>query len=213
MEKTNCANKDLHILGAGGHAKVVIETAIRCGFNPIAVFDDDVKLIGTTVSQVPVVGRIGTLSLPESALAFIAIGSNRVRKMLHEKLKSLTWVTLIHPSAYICSSASIARGSLVCAGAVIQPDVRVGEHAIVNTGANVDHDCRIGDFVHLCPGVNLAGGVTIDEGALIGIGSSIIPLKSVGAWSILGAGSAVIDHIPDKSKAVGVPARIIEILE
>jgi len=213
MGKINTSNTDLYILGAGGHAKVVIETSIQCGFNPVAVFDDDEQLIGTNVSQVPVIGRISSLSLPESGLAFIAIGSNRVRNILHEKFTCLRWATLIHPSAYVCKTASIGTGSLVCAGAVIQPDTVIGRHAIINTGANIDHDCRIGNFAHICPGSNLAGGVTIGEGSMIGIGSSLIPLKSVGAWSIVGAGTVVIDDIPEKSKAVGVPARIVEKLE
>lgn len=206
-------NNELYILGAGGHAKVVIDTAKRCGFNPVAVFDDDITLIGTSVIGIPVKGSIETLSLPQSSFAFIAIGSNSVRRKLHEKFPGLNWVTLIHPMANVCPTASVAQGSLIAAGAVVQPDTMIGAHVIINTGANVDHDCRIGNFAHICPGVNLAGGVTIGEGSLIGIGSSIIPLKSVGAWSIVGAGSAIIDDIPEKSKAVGVPARIIEKLK
>jgi len=210
MEKTDSMNHDLSILGAGGHAKVAIETATRCGFNPIAVFDDDERLIGTTVLGIPVVGPISSLSLPHSTPAFIAIGSNRVRMLLHQKLGHLRWVTLVHPTAYVCPTSRIAPGTLICAGAIIQPDVVIGEQSIINTGANIDHDCRIGNFVHICPGVNLAGGVSIGDGTMIGIGSSAIPLKCIGAWSIVGAGSVVINDIPEKSKAVGVPARIIE---
>lgn len=212
MEETDML-KDLYILGAGGHAKVAIETAIRCGYRPVAVFDDDETLAGTRIADIPIIGRIVTLSLPRSAPAFIAIGNNKIRRTLHEKFSNLEWVTLIHPTAYVCTTASIGGGSLICAGSIIQPEVLIGEQVIINTGANIDHDCRIGNFAHICPGVNLAGGVSVGEGSLIGIGSSIIPLKSVGAWSIVGAGSTVIDHIPEKSKAVGVPARIIEKLK
>jgi acetyltransferase-like isoleucine patch superfamily enzyme len=99
---------------------------------------------------------------------------------------------------------------LVCAGSIIQPDVEIASHSIVNTGANIDHDCSIEKFCHICPGCNLAGGVFIKEGVMFGTGSSIIPLKSVGSWSIIGAGSVVVEDIPANSKAWGVPAKVRE---
>lgn len=201
-------NKNLLILGAGGHAKVVIETARRCGYEPTAVFDDDESLIGTEVSGVPVKNTINSLHADISEPAIIAIGSNRVRKLIAEKFTKMNWVTLLHPNAYICSSATIGAGSLVCAGVVIQPDAAIGNHVIINTGANVDHDCFVADYCHICPGVNLAGGVQIKEGTMVGIGASIIPLIEVGQWSVIGAGATVIKNIPTRVTAVGTPAKV-----
>lgn len=204
-------NKDLLILGAGGHAKVVIETARRCGYQPVAVYDDDESLIGTNVSGVPVLGKIRDLSDDCSGQAIIAIGSNRVRKMIAQRLKNLVWPVLLHPTAYICSTAIIGSGTVVFAGAVIQPDVVIGRHAIVNTGGNVDHDCVLEDYVHICPGCSLAGAAKIGEGTMLGTGSSVIPLKLIGAWSTIGAGAAVVSDIPPGVTAVGVPARICKV--
>jgi sugar O-acyltransferase (sialic acid O-acetyltransferase NeuD family) len=201
---------ELFILGAGGHAKVVVETAFLCGFRPVAVYDDDEKLAGTNVLGVKVEGKISDLPENFARPAFIAIGNNEVRRKLTRKFPLAKWQTLIHPSAVISRHFKIGDGTIICAGAVIQADARIGGQVIVNTGANIDHDCVLGDFVHVCPGGNLAGGVRIGEGCLIGIGSSIIPLKSIGAWSILGAGSVVIDDISAGSRAWGVPARIID---
>jgi sugar O-acyltransferase (sialic acid O-acetyltransferase NeuD family) len=201
-------NKSLLILGAGGHAKVVIETARRCGYEPTAVFDDDESLIGTEVSGVLVKNTIKSLNADISEPAIIAIGSNRVRKLIAEKFKKMSWVTLLHPNAYICSSAIVGAGSLVCAGVVIQPDAVIGSHVIINTGANADHDCFVADFCHICPGVNLAGGVQIKEGTMVGIGASVIPLIEVGKWSVIGAGATVIKNIPAQVTAVGTPAKV-----
>jgi sugar O-acyltransferase (sialic acid O-acetyltransferase NeuD family) len=201
-------NKSLLILGAGGHAKVIIETARRCGYVPTAVFDDDESLFGTEVSGVTVTNTIKSLAADTEAKAIIAIGSNRVRKLIAEKFKKMSWITLLHPNAYICSSTRVGEGSLVCAGVVIQPDAVIGNHVIINTGAKVDHDCNIENYCHICPGAILAGGVKIKEGTMVGTGSSIIPLKSVGSWSTIGAGSVVVKDIPAKSRAWGVPAKV-----
>jgi len=71
----------------------------------------------------------------------------------------------------------------------------------------VDHDCRIGDFVHLAPGVRLAGEVTVGEGALIGIGASVLPGVCIGAWDVVGAGAVVTEDVAPGVTVVGVPAR------
>lgn len=203
-------NKDLLILGAGGHAKVVIEAARICGFNPIAVFDDNDSLIGKSILGVPVKGKITELPDDTSGNAFIAIGNTIIRKRIAQRLVNLSWPALIHSAAFVSSSAKIGEGSIVCAGAIVQSSAVIGRQVIINTGAKIDHDCEIGDFAHVCPGCNLAGASIIDEGAMIGTGTSVIPLKRVGAWATIGAGAAVVSDIPSGVVAVGVPARIIK---
>ncbi len=79
-----------------------------------------------------------------------------------------------------------------------------------NTNAAVDHDCLIGDYAHVGPGVSLAGNVTVGEGAFLGIGSVAIMGSTIGRWSTVGAGAAVVHDIPDNVTAVGLPARIIK---
>jgi acetyltransferase-like isoleucine patch superfamily enzyme len=55
----------------------------------------------------------------------------------------------------------------------------------------------------------MGGEVEVGEGALIGIGATVMPGKRVGAWSIVGAGALVNRDIPECSVVVGVPARVI----
>ena len=95
------------------------------------------------------------------------------------------------------------------AGVIIQPGVKIGRHCIVNTGSCIDHDCIIDDFAHIAPKCGLAGGVSIGEGSFIGIGSSIVPNRAIGKWSIVGAGSVVIKDIPGYSTSYGIPAKPI----
>ena len=57
------------------------------------------------------------------------------------------------------------------------------------------------------PGVALAGDVTIGTGALVGIGAAVTPGRRVGAWSTVGAGATVVADVADGTVVVGTPAR------
>jgi sugar O-acyltransferase (sialic acid O-acetyltransferase NeuD family) len=193
------------VLGAGGHAKVVVSTLQALNSEITAVLDDDVSRFGQQILGVPIVGSLD--SLPPSARAVAAIGDNRVRRTTVERFPQVEWVTAIHPFAYVHPSVGIGVGTVVFAGAVIQPDVVVGEHVIVNTCASVDHDCQIKSYVHISPGCHLAGNVQIDEGGWMGLGSSAIPGSVVGEWAVVGAGGVVVRNVPSHRTSIGIPAR------
>lgn len=193
------------VVGAGGHAKVVIASLAAAGRPVRGVYDDDQEKVGTRVLGVEVVGTPEAAGRDPSLDAVIAIGDNRVRKELVSRL-ALRWATVIHPAAVVHPSARVGPGAVIFAGAVVQPDAVIGAHAIINTGAIVEHDCVIGDFVHVAPGVVLAGNVWVGEGALLGIGAAVIPGARVGEWSVVGAGGVVISDVPRWATVVGVPA-------
>lgn len=195
----------LFVIGAGGHAKVIIGLAKALGLDVEALIDDNTALHGSAVLGVPVRGPVRAAEL-DHRRAVLAVGRNETRKKLATMLPA-DWVTLVHPRAFVDPSVVLGSGTVVFAGAVIQPDTVVGAHAILNTSSSVDHDGVIGDFVHLAPGVHLAGNVTVEEGAFLGVGSSVIPGRRVGAWTTVGAGAAVVRDLPSGVTAVGVPAR------
>jgi sugar O-acyltransferase, sialic acid O-acetyltransferase NeuD family len=201
------------VLGAGGHAKVVIATLQAAGFTVAAVFDDDETKRGSALLGVEVQGTLAELADSSYRHAVIAVGSNATRMRLAERLQSqlqtVEWVTVVHPQTYVHPSVKLGVGTVVFAGAVVQPDALIGAHAIINTGATIDHDCLIGDFVHIAPGTHLAGDVRIDRGAFIGIGATVIPSRSIGEWATVGAGATVVSDIPAGVTAVGVPARVL----
>jgi sugar O-acyltransferase (sialic acid O-acetyltransferase NeuD family) len=195
------------VLGAGGHAKVVISTLRSAGIPVTAVLDDEPGTWGGEVLGVPVRGAM--IEAPShTRRAVIAVGSNAARARIAAALPSIEWATVIHPGAVIAEGVQIGAGTVVFAGCVIQPDTVLGEHVILNTGSSVDHDCVVGDFVHLAPGVRIAGTVHIERGAFLGIGSIVIPGRRIGADAIVGAGGVVIGDVPAGATVVGVPARI-----
>lgn len=197
----------LTVVGAGGHAKVVIATARSGGWDVEAVVDDDPQRHGTSLLGVTVSGPASVALADEARTCVIAIGNNAVRRSLGAGARC-RFATLVHATAIVDPSVTLGAGTVVFAGAIVQPDTRLGAHVIVNTAASIDHDCVVGDAAHVAPGTRLAGGVTLGDEVFLGIGAVVIPGVSIGARSRIGAGAAVVQSLPADVLAVGVPARI-----
>ncbi len=198
--------RSIHIIGAGGHAKVVIRAAELQGYQVIGVFDDDTSKYGTVIADATVVGTSDDLLNQPRYPTVAAVGDNATRKRIVGRL-DLDWISIIHPGAIVDQSVELGRGSVVMAGAVIQVDTEIKNHVIVNTGSTIDHDCSLDDFCHVAPGSHLAGHCWLAEGVLLGIGAVAIPSVKIGAWATVGAGAAVINDIDAQCVALGVPAR------
>lgn len=203
-------SRGIIMMGAGGHAKVVINTLIELGIDIEAVHDDDTGKRGQLLCGVEIAGPISGLDYWVKRKTIMAIGDNQTRRKIVNRFENCDWVTAIHPKATVHPSVRIGEGTVIFAGAVIQPDTIIGKHCIINTNATIDHDCIVEDYAHIGPGVCLAGNVRVGEGTFLGIGSVAIMGSAIGRWSIVGAGAAVIHDIPDNVTAVGLPARIIK---
>lgn len=210
--------KDIVLVGAGGHGRVVLSTLLALGSFRIVGFVDSHLKPGTSVNGIKVLGNDEVLSevyRQGCHQAFISVGSVRdtsIRRRLFEKLTSHGFLlpSLVDPKAVVADSALLGPGAYVAAGAIIQSGAVIGKNVIVNTGAVVDHDCSVGDFVHIAPGATVSGGGQIGEGSHIGTGSSVIEGISIGKQTIIGAGSVVVGNIPDFCKAFGNPCRVQE---
>lgn len=203
--------EELFIYGAGGHAKVVVEIVEATGQVIGGIFDKNM-LLKTLLNRYVIHHELD--ELPPSSLNtsfIVAIGNNTVRKkVVKDELGEMSYVTLVHPSASVSSSAAIGIGTVVMAGATINAESKIGAHAIINTNSSVDHDCIIADYVHLSPNVALAGNVSIGEGTHVGIGACVIQGIHIGKWCTIGAGAVVIRDVPDGATLVGNPGRIIK---
>ena len=211
--------KSLLILGAGGHAKVLAETALATRqFSCIAFLDDRcVRSDGfPMVLGWPILGHLSQaldpLTLSSFDAALVAFGAASIRLVWMEKLSTMgyTLPAFVHPTAWVSPSAQIGSGSVVLAQAAVQAQAVIGPGVILNTGCSVDHDCQLAAGVHVCPGGRLAGEVKVGTRSLIGIGASVIQRVDIGANVTVGAGAAVTSDLPDGVTAVGVPARVIK---
>lgn len=199
-------NNEIIILGAGGHAKVIADIALKCGDKVIGFLDDNAK--ADSICGIPVLGKIEDCVKYDNARFVIGIGSNSVRKILSEKY-ALNYISLVHPSAQIGMDVKIGEGTVVMANAVINPSAVIGKHSIINTASVVEHDCTLGDYVHISPRAVLCGTVMIGNNVHIGTGATIINNISVCSDCVIGGGATVVKNITEKGTYIGVPAKIM----
>jgi UDP-perosamine 4-acetyltransferase len=209
--------KPIIILGAGGHAKVLID-ALQCqSTNIIGITDPDPELHGKDVMGIPIIGDDNLILEYGVNDIMLVNGLGKVnrsnkRMQIYDTFKERGYIftRVIHPSAEISPRANLAEGVHVMAGAIIQTLATIGVNTIINTRASIEHECIIGDHVHIAPGATISGGVKIGDSVLIGAGATIIQGIHVGVGSIVGAGAVVIKDVREGVTVMGIPARTVK---
>lgn len=199
------------ILGAGGHAKVIADILLQNNEYEIVGLVD--SRIEQTFMGLRVIGDDECLKhLYKQGVkkAFVAIGSNQLRRKLSVMLETIGFerINVISGHAVISPTACLGSGIAVMPGAVINACASIGNGCIINTNASVDHDVFIKEYTHIAPGNAIAGCVSIGECCFIGIGCRIIDNIIIGNNVTLGAGAVVLNDIEDDHLAVGIPAKI-----
>jgi len=201
------------ILGAGGHARVLLETLRVLGVPVVGFVAPSAE--GSRLGDVPWLGSDTALSVLDDGVEVVngvgSAGSAERRAAAHAtgKAAGLRFRTVVHPSAVVDGSAELGAGSQILAGSLVGVAARIGADVIVNSGAIVEHDCVVGAHSHVAPGAVLAGDVAVGESTHIGLGSRVIQGVTIGSACVIGAGAVVLHDIPDGTTAVGVPARIL----
>jgi sugar O-acyltransferase (sialic acid O-acetyltransferase NeuD family) len=205
------------IIGAGGHAKVLISVLRPLKVNVLGMTDVAPNQSVNGFEGIPVLGTDDKIfeRPPDSVLLANGIGSislmeKRKDIYIYFKNNGYSFAKVIHTSAIIMGDVQLGEGVQIMAGAIVQPGCVIGDNSIINTGAIVDHDCVIGEHVHVAPGAVISGGVHIGAMTHIGTSASIIQGLNIGENTLIGAGAVVIKDIPSGVKAQGIPAKIIE---
>lgn len=199
----------LVIIGAGGHGRVVADTAFSLGWEEICFFDD----------AHPVTGFFGCTKGSVSDYleqvdrfdgAIVAIGNIEIRERIQNQLVFVgaNLVSLVSPFANVSPTLKIGAGSLVLPSAVLASGVALGDGVIINHGAVVDHDCTVGNFTHICPRVAIGGDTIIESRCWLGIGSTVINGIKIGSCAYVGGGSVVVRDVEPEAVVYGVPAKV-----
>jgi sugar O-acyltransferase (sialic acid O-acetyltransferase NeuD family) len=200
------------ILGAGGHARVVLALLRATGATVAGCVAPD-RPDSRWPREIAWLGNDDSLRSLGTKDVLLANGIGSIddcgpRRKAFEVARSagFHFLTVCHPRATVEADVSLGEGAQVMAGAILQTGVRIGANAIINTGAIVDHDSLIGDHAHVAPGSRLSGGVTIGSAAHIGTGTIVIQGITIGNGAVVGAGAVVLADVADDSRVAGVPA-------
>ncbi|EAR23502.1 Acetyltransferase (isoleucine patch superfamily) protein [Nitrococcus mobilis Nb-231] len=201
------------LLGAGGHARVLID-ALQAADETVAGVLDPRHAPGSRFDGLPVLGGDEWLEQqPSSSISLVnGVGANPTtasRRALFERwcARGYRFDTVIHPSAVIAISARLSEGVQVLARAVIQTGAVLAGNVVVNTGAIIEHDVAVAAHAFIGPGVVICGDVRIGAAAFVGAGAVVLPGVTVGPDSIVAAGATVIRDVPAGQCVIGSSAR------
>lgn len=211
--------QEIVICGAGGLGREVLEIFISQ--NKIANkwkilgFVDDTKSEGELINGFPVLGNIEWIcNNHKKAGCIVAIGDARNRYNIIKKLEkyNINLVNAVHPSVVMSDSVEMGKNVIICAGCIFTVNITLGSHILINASTTIGHDVIVEDYCSIMPAVIINGNSYVMEGAYIGCNATIIQNINVGKWSVIGAGAVVLEDIPDRVTAVGIPARPIKTL-
>ena len=204
-------NKNIILVGGGGHCKSVIDVAENAGYNIKGILDLP-ELVGTTVLGYPVIGTDNQIEDFGNDNAFLVtvghIKDASLRIKLINKIKSVggKLATIIASTAYVSKYAKIGEGTVVMHNAFINADAEIGQGCIINTFANIEHDAVIEDFCHISTGAMINGNCKVGSETFVGSQSVLSNGIEIVSGCLIGAGSFVRKNITKKGVYSGNPA-------
>ena len=129
------------------------------------------------------------------------------------KIHPTAWVA---PGAFLRGDVTLGEKVSVWYNAVLRADqekIIIGKNSNIQDNAvlhgDPGNDIIVGENVTVGHGAILHG-CTVEDNALIGMGSVVLDHAVIGAGSIVGAGAVVASGtiVPPKSLVVGIPAKV-----
>jgi sugar O-acyltransferase (sialic acid O-acetyltransferase NeuD family) len=206
-------NKNLILIGGGGHCKSVIDVAENAGYTILGILDTPENL-GKKVLNYQIVGTDENIrDYVDKAFFLVTVGQIQdptLRIKLHAKVYQAEghFATLIANTAHVSNYSSIGEGTVIMHQAVVNADARIGIGCIINTFANIEHDVVINDFCHISTGAMINGNCTVGKGTFFGSQSVIVNGLNITEGCVIAAGALVRKDILQKGIYAGIPATL-----
>ena len=123
--------------------------------------------------------------------------------------KGLKLINAIHPTVVIMEDVILHDNIILHANSFIGYRTELFPGVII-TSSHLDHHNVVRECAFLGPGVVTAGNVTVGAFARVYTGATVVKKVKIGQNSIVGAGTVVIEEVPDNVTVVGVPGKIIK---
>jgi sugar O-acyltransferase (sialic acid O-acetyltransferase NeuD family) len=193
------------ILGAGGLGRELFFWAKECGYAPIGFIDDNPHALDAYTGYPPIVGSITTAPLTAPILCGIGQNPIRIRCVKTLKKRGAIFASCIHPQAKILN-ASLGEGAIIGPFAYIGADTKIGDFLFLQMHGLIGHDVQGGDFIRVDVGAFIGGYATLGKHVTIYTHAKVMPSKHIGNNVTIGAGSLVLNNLPDDVTVFGSPA-------
>jgi len=84
----------------------------------------------------------------------------------------------------------------------------IGDNNIIMAHSHIGHDAIIGDNTEICTTTIIGGYAKVEDNVKIKLGCIVRNRVTIGEGSIIGMGSSVVSDIEKKSVAFGSPAKV-----
>ncbi|WP_306591077.1 NeuD/PglB/VioB family sugar acetyltransferase [Geothrix sp. 21YS21S-4] len=197
------------LVGAGGHARVVLTTLRLNGVRVVGIYDDVSRGDQEYILGVPVVG--GLHQVPTDANVILACGDIASRANFAERFANqLDLTPIIHPSAILEAGIILGDYVQIMGGTVINAGAQIGRGTLINTGAVIEHEAVVGEFCHVSINAVLCGRAKLGDRCFLGAGAVVRDCVSIAAGVTVGINGAVTRDIIEAGIYAGVPARKIK---
>lgn len=205
----------------------IVEEDVVLGHN-VVIHDNVVVRRGTTIHDNAVIGRVPQVAgiiqrTPKSNLSCLEIGAHCAIGA-GVVLYVGTFIgndTLIGDLACIREECKIGNHVVVGRGVMLNYNIEIRDRSRVMDSSHFGGDMLIEEDVFIGPHVSSANDNTIGlrsntvrqgphicRGASIGVGAILLAGVTIGEQAIVGAGALVVEDVPPRKIAFGLPAKI-----
>jgi sugar O-acyltransferase (sialic acid O-acetyltransferase NeuD family) len=198
---------EVAIIGAGGHARTLINILELRAYQVKGVYDDNFKeeYRGEIIEGYPLLGGLEAIDPSEKVI--IAKGNCQDLKKLSDQFQSqLLDDNLIHPSALV-ETKRIGTSNQISAMSYVSKSANIGASNLIYSQSTIEHEVELGDYNVVTVNVSLCGRVKIGNGCFFGAGSVVLPNLSICDEVTIGAGAVVTQDIKEAGTYVGMPAK------
>ena len=200
--------KEVYLIGAGGHARSLLNLLELNLYSVRGIFDDYYKE-SEEVNGYPLLGKLSDIQTDYRLV--IARGECQKRSELYQQYQiQLIKENLIHPQALIEKRMMIGNDNQIFAKVYINTNVVLGNNNLLNSGCILEHEVVVGNHNHISVGAILCGRSRIGDCCFIGAGAVIIDKVNICNSVVVGANSTVVEDIKEPGVYVGCPARKIK---